>query len=112
MSARDQKTKEFSLSYLALAFIPIAFVYRLRLREIKWILGLTGIFISFTLILIYLINPTADELNRHLNKVFFAPTHIFIAGGIGIGLAIIGAILHRTDSLIYILIFLLGLITW
>ena len=108
----DEAQQEFSLSYLALAFIPIAFVYRLRLREIKWILGLTGIFISFTLILIYLINPTADELNRHLNKVFFAPTHIFIAGGIGIGLAIIGATLHRTDSFIYILIFLLGLITW
>ena len=108
----DEAKQEFSLSYLALAFIPMAFVYRLRLREIKWILGLTGIFISFTLLLIYLINPTADELNRHLNKVFFAPTHIFIAGGIGIGLAVIGTTLQRANSFIYILIFLTGLIIW
>ena len=41
--------------------------------EFRWILGLTGIYVTFTLILIYLINPTADELNRHLNKVFLPP---------------------------------------
>ena len=108
----DEAQQEFSLSYLALAFIPLAFLHRINLREVKWILGLTGIFITFTLMLIFLINPTADELNRHLNKVFFAATHIFIAGGIGLGLAVLGAMLYRTDSFIYILIFLVGLIIW
>lgn len=108
----DEAQEEFSLSYLALAFIPIAFLHRIKLREVKWILGLTGIFVSFTLLLIYLINPTADELNRHLNKVFFAPTHIFIAAGIGLGLALIGATLYTTDTFRYILFFLAGLIIW
>ena len=108
----DEAQEEFSLSYLALAFIPLAFLHRFKLREVRWILGLTGIFISFTLILIYLINPTADELNRHLNKVFFAATHIFIAGGIGLGLALIGATLYRTHGSIYIIAFLGGLIIW
>ena len=89
----DEATEEFSLSYVALGFVPLAFLYRMRLKEFRWILGLTGIYVTFTLILIYLINPTADELNRHLNKVFFAATHIFIAGAIGLGLAFIGATL-------------------
>ncbi len=108
----DEARQEFSLSYLALAFIPMAFIHRMQLRELRWILSLTGIFISFTLILIYLINPTADELNRHLNKVFFAATHIFIAGGIGLGVAIIGATLTKPGTSNYITIFLGGLIIW
>ncbi len=107
----DEARQEFSLSYLALAFIPLAFLYRMRLKEFCWILGLTGIFVTFTLILIYLINPTADELNRHLNKVFFAATHIFIAGSIGLALAIIGATLMGATraSIICVSVFLAGL---
>ena len=107
----DEASQEFSLSYVALAFVPLAFLYRMRLKEFRWILGLTGIYISFTLILIYLINPTADELNRHLNKVFFAATHIFIAGAIGLGLALIGATLASSKRawLIGVTAFLGGL---
>ena len=108
----DEAQQEFSLSYLALAFIPLALIHRMRLREIKWILSLTGIFVSFTLILLYLINPTADELNRHLNKVFFAATHIFIAGGIGLGLSIICATICKPGNLRYITIFFSCLIVW
>jgi len=108
----DEARQEFSLSYLALAFIPLAFIHRMQLREFRWILSLTGIFVSFTLILIYLINPTADELNRHLNKVFFAATHIFIAGGIGLGVAIIGATLCKPETARNITLFLGGLIIW
>ncbi|MDP6904599.1 MAG: DUF2723 domain-containing protein [Verrucomicrobiota bacterium] len=108
----DEAQQEFSLSYLALAFIPLTLIHRLRLREVKWILGLTGIYISFTLILIYLINPTADELNRHLNKVFFAATHVFIAGGIGLGLTIISATICKPGNLRHILILLGCLILW
>ena len=107
----DEATEEFSLSYVALGFVPLAFLYRMRLKEFRWILGLTGIYVTFTLILIYLINPTADELNRHLNKVFFAATHIFIAGAIGLGLALIGATLasYTRTWLIGVTAFLGGL---
>jgi len=107
----DEATEEFSLSYVALGFVPLAFLYRMRLKEFRWILGLTGIYVTFTLILIYLINPTADELNRHLNKVFFAATHIFIAGAIGLGLALIGATLASSTRswLIGVTAFLGGL---
>lgn len=108
----DEASEEFSLSYVALAFVPLAFLYRMRLKEFRWILGLTGIYVTFTLILIYLINPTADELNRHLNKVFFAATHIFIAGAIGLGLALIGATLasSKRAGLTGIVAFLGGLV--
>ena len=100
----DEARQEFSLSYMALALIPLALIPWMRYKDIRWIAGLTGIFISFTLILIYLINPTVDEQNRHLNKVFFAATHLFIAIGLGCGLALLGAtIVSRCRN------FLLGL---
>jgi len=87
----DEAQQEFSFAYMALALIPLAFIHRMRHRDIRWIAGLTGVYISFTLMLIYVLNPSADEQNRHLFKVFFAATHIFIALGLGYGLALLGA---------------------
>jgi len=87
----DEAQEEFSLSYMALALIPLAFIHRMRHREIRWIVGLITIFIFLTFSLIYVLNPTDDEQNRHLYKVFFAATHIFIAIGLGLGLALLGA---------------------
>ena len=59
--------------------------------SIGWIAGLIGVYISFTLILIYVRDPSADEQSRHLEKVFFAATHVFIAIGLGCGLTLLGA---------------------
>ena len=38
-----------------------------------------------------MLNPSDDEQNRHLYKVFFVATHVFIALGVGCGLALLGA---------------------
>ncbi|MBC8324981.1 MAG: DUF2723 domain-containing protein [Verrucomicrobia subdivision 3 bacterium] len=89
----EEAAQEFSMSYLALAFLPMAFLPWMAIRERRWIAALTGIFISFTLILIFLLNPTADEQNRHLYKVFFTATHIFIALAAGLGTALVAATL-------------------
>ncbi len=89
----EEAAQEFSLSYLLLAFVPLVLLPWMALRERCWIAALTGIFVSFTLILIFLLNPTADEQNRHLFKVFFTATHLFIALGAGLGLALIAATL-------------------
>ena len=100
----EEAAEEFSLSYLLLAGMPLVFVTRMRLREIYWIAGLTGIFVTITLFLIFLINPTIDEQNRHLNKVFFASTHLFIAIGLGYSLALItSAIATRQRSFLYLI---------
>ena len=107
----DEAAEEFSMSYILLAGIPLVFVYRMQLREILWIAGLTGIFVSTTLFLIYLINPTVDEQNRHLNKVFFASTHLFIALGLGGGLAlIVAAIATRQRQILHIIFWGLGIL--
>ncbi|MBT6450003.1 MAG: DUF2723 domain-containing protein, partial [Verrucomicrobiales bacterium] len=96
----EEAGQEFSKSYLALAFLPMVFLPWMALRERRWIAALTGIFISFTVILIFLLNPTADEQNRHLYKVFFTATHIFIALAAGLGAALIAATLATRDRLL------------
>ncbi|MDE2680481.1 MAG: DUF2723 domain-containing protein [Verrucomicrobiota bacterium] len=93
----EEAGQEFSISYLALAFLPMVFLPWMALRERRWIAALTGIFISFTVILIFLLNPTADEQNRHLYKVFFTATHIFIALAAGLGAALIATTLATRD---------------
>ena len=96
----EEAGQEFSKSYLTLAFLPMVFLPWMALRERRWIAALTGIFISFTVILIFLLNPTADEQNRHLYKVFFTATHIFIALAAGLGVALIAATLATRDRLL------------
>jgi tetratricopeptide (TPR) repeat protein len=96
----EEAAQEFSLSYLALAFLPMVFLPWMALRERRWIAALTGIFISFTLILIFLLNPTADEQNRHLFKVFFTATHIFIALAAGLGVALIAGMLTTQNRIL------------
>ena len=41
---------------MAMALIPLSLIPWMRHKDIRWVAGLTGIYISFTLILIYLIN--------------------------------------------------------
>ena len=89
----DEAQEEFSFAYMALALIPLAFIHRMRHRDVRWIAGLIGVYISFTLMLIYARNPLDSEQSRHLEKVFFAATHVFIALGLGYGLALLGAAL-------------------
>jgi tetratricopeptide (TPR) repeat protein len=110
----DEAREEFSLSFMAITLIPMAFIPWMRHKDIRWIAGLTGIYISFTLVLIYLINPSASEQNRHLNKVFFAATHLFIAIGLGCGLALLGATIASRFSQLRISLtgLLLLLIGW
>ena len=85
---------EFSLVYILIGLLPFAFLLRMQKREQSWLLGMGAIFVSLVTLLLALLNPTGDQSNRHLNKVFFAAAHLLVALGIGCGLALLAGLLR------------------
>ena len=85
---------EFSLVYILLGLLPFAFLMRMQKRERTLLLGMSAVFVSLVTLLLVLLNPTGDQSNRHLNKVFFASAHLLVALGIGYGLALLAALLR------------------
>jgi len=84
-------TEEFNWVNLALAIIPIIFFIRMAKRERAWLAGLGSIWFCLAVILLILLNPTADKASQSLNKVFFAASFTIIAMFNGYGLTLIAA---------------------
>jgi len=84
----SETLQEFNPAYTLLALLPLALWWRMKDRERRWLGGLFFIFISLTLLMIAFRNPGGSEQQRHLNKVFFESSHLFVALGLGWGLAL------------------------
>ena len=87
----SEATHEYNLIFVIVAILPLAFWWFIDKRDKRWWAGILFTYISFTIVLIILINPTGDMMNRHLNKVFFAGTYVFLGLGMGLGLALLMA---------------------
>ncbi|MCU0770622.1 MAG: DUF2723 domain-containing protein [Verrucomicrobia bacterium] len=85
-------TGEFSWVLPLLAIVPFLFLWRMQKRERAWILGLLAMYVCMALLLVILLNPSADRASRDLTKVFFTASHVFIAMFIGYGLTLIAAL--------------------
>ena len=84
---------EFNLVYLLIALVPFLFWKKLQPRERAWMVGLTAIYLTLSVFLLWLLNPGSDRQSLDLNKPFFTASHVMIAMSIGYGLTLIGSIL-------------------
>lgn len=84
---------ESTLVYLVFALVPFGFLLKMQKRERAWLIGLTGIFICLSALLMIMLNPNTDRQSLTLNRVFFAASHMLVAMWIGYGLALVGAML-------------------
>lgn len=74
-----------------LMIVSIPFVYFKEIvgkMERCWLAGSTSIFFCLAILLLILLNPTADKQSQDLHKVFFTASYVFIAIWIGYGLAL------------------------
>ena len=84
-------TESFSIVYVFIGLLPFAFLFKMHKRERSWIIGLTSIYFCLSVILVVLINVSADLQSVVLNKVFFTASHGLFAMMIGYGLALLAA---------------------
>jgi tetratricopeptide (TPR) repeat protein len=82
---------EFNWVYMLIALIPFLFFLRMQKRERTWVIGITAIYISLTMLLTILLNSNLDRQSQELNRVFYAASHVMIAMGVGYGLTLIAA---------------------
>ena len=92
----DETIQEFYPAYLLLGLLPFLMWRHLGHRERRWIFGVSMLFVSMTILLIIFRNIEGSEQQRHLNKVFFESSHLFVALGVGWGVALaLGAAVCR-----------------
>jgi tetratricopeptide (TPR) repeat protein/phage shock protein PspC (stress-responsive transcriptional regulator) len=85
--------EEFHVVWLVIGLVPFLFFTRLKRREQAWLAGLVALFMCLGVLLMILLNPSADRQSRELNRVFFTASQVVIALFVGYGVAIFGALL-------------------
>ena len=87
----DGLSESFTWAYLFVALIPFAFLMKMHKRERNWIIGITAIYLFISVILVIMLNVSADRSTAELNKVFFTASHAIFAMLIGYGITILAA---------------------
>jgi tetratricopeptide (TPR) repeat protein/phage shock protein PspC (stress-responsive transcriptional regulator) len=77
---------------LVIAATPFLFFRLMNRPERAWLGGLTSIWFCLAVILLVILNPSADRQSQELNRVFFTASHLMIALWVGYGIAIFGAL--------------------
>ena len=87
----DGLSESFTWAYLFVGLIPFAFLMKMHKRERNWIIGLTAVYFFISVLLVIILNVTADRSTSELNKVFFTASHAIFAMLIGYGVTILAA---------------------
>ena len=77
----------------ASAWVLLCVLRCLQPRERAWVIGLFALWVVMGPFLIMLFNPSPDRQTLSLIKVFFTPSHMFVAMGVGYGLTLLLATL-------------------
>ncbi|HUA64770.1 MAG TPA: DUF2723 domain-containing protein [Alphaproteobacteria bacterium] len=84
-------SESFTWAYLFVGLIPFAFLLKMAKRERNWIIGVTGIYFWISVMLVVMLNVSADRSTSELNKVFFTASHALFGMMIGFGVTILAA---------------------
>ena len=84
---------EFNLVYVMIGLVPFLFFRFMQKRERAWLIGLSGIFLCLSVLMLVLLNPGLERQSVELHRVFFTASHLIIAIAIGYGLTLIAAYL-------------------
>jgi len=87
----DGLSQSFSWAYLFVGLIPFAFLMKMHKRERNWIIGLSAIYFCIAVVLVIMLNVSADRSTADLNEVFFIASHAVFSMMIGYGLTILAA---------------------
>jgi tetratricopeptide (TPR) repeat protein len=90
----DNASAEFSYVFLFIAIVPFLFIAAMQRRERAWIIGLTAIYLCLGVLLIFILNPspdTIDRAGRGLMRPFFTSSHVPIALLVGYGTSLMMA---------------------
>lgn len=85
--------KNFGLIYVCFAIVPFFFLRRMQPVQRRWMFGLSGIFLSLSLFMAYILNPYVDRTSLEMYPRYFSPSHLVLSILAGCGLSIAGPLL-------------------
>ncbi len=83
--------REYNWVAILVSVVPLFFLHKIKRRERAWLICLIGTYLCIGVLLLILMNPSADRASAELHQVFFTSSHALIAILIGYGLALIAA---------------------
>jgi tetratricopeptide (TPR) repeat protein len=83
--------REYSWVAILVAAVPLFYLHKVKKRERAWLICLVATYLCIGVLLLILMNPSADRQSAELHQVFFTSSHALIAILIGYGLALIAA---------------------
>jgi tetratricopeptide (TPR) repeat protein len=84
-------SESFSWLYVFIGVLPFLFLKRMHKRERAWVLGVTAVYLCISVLLVIVMNVTADRSSSELCKVFFTASHGVFAILIGYGMTLLVA---------------------
>lgn len=89
--------ENFGLFPTLTALIPLGFFFRLHMEFRLHILRLLVLLLSFSALLVALLNPLPNRFGTELVAAYYTPPHLLIAILMGYGLVLLGTIISRTQ---------------
>lgn len=87
--------RDFGIAYLLAAIFPLFFLHRINAIPRVWLFGLLAIYLSTTLLMVWVLNPSNDRSSLDLITPFFASSHLVLAIFAGYGLTLAGSVFAR-----------------
>ena len=84
-------SESFSWVYLFIGALPLFFLKKMAQRERSWIMGVTAVYLSISVLVVIVLNVTPDRSSSELAKVFFTASHGVFAMLIGYGTTLLAA---------------------
>lgn len=81
--------KDVGVPYLIAALIPAFFLRRLPRPQRTWLLHLTAVSASLSLLMVALLNPAADKASHNLIRAYYTASHLVIVILSGCGLMLL-----------------------
>jgi len=86
---------DFGIAYLLAAIFPLFFLHRINAIARLWLFGLLAVYLSTTLLMVWVLNPSNNRSCIDLIDPFFASSHLLLAIFAGCGLALAGSVFAR-----------------
>jgi hypothetical protein len=91
----DETIHAMGWIYVIPAIVPLFFIFRMRGRARRWMLGLLASFVALSFFMVAMLNPPPDRGSWSLLSLYLPASHLVLTVLAGYGLAFLGTIAAR-----------------
>lgn len=90
--------RDFGGLYLLVALVPFCFLRRMQIRDRWWMTAMLAVFLTLSVVMIFLLNPSRDRQSREMAGSFYTASHLVLTIWSGCGLILIARRFGRSQD--------------